>query len=124
MDQRITQFAQYGRLGSFVERCSDILRRTSHLVNAIRQVGRIVGRQHDRVGGQSRQAPGLTPVHRRPLLVCPLPAGLPTVLATTTHPDIGHVSTAPAARLGAGAAGHACDFNPLEFFWACDTAYH
>jgi hypothetical protein len=48
-DQRIAKFAQFGCLGSFVERCGDVFCRTSHLVNAIRQVGRLVGRQHHRV---------------------------------------------------------------------------
>jgi hypothetical protein len=48
-DQHIAKFAQVGCLGSFVERCGDVFCRTSHLVNAIRQVGRLVGRQHHRV---------------------------------------------------------------------------
>jgi hypothetical protein len=42
------------------------------------------------------------------LLVCPLPARLPAVLAATTHPGIGYVATAPATGLRAGTAGHAC----------------
>ena len=42
--------------GPFVERGSDVLGRASHLVNAIRQVGRVVGRQHHRVGGQRQAA--------------------------------------------------------------------
>jgi hypothetical protein len=45
------------------------------------------------------------------LLVGPLPARLAAVLAATAHSGIGHVSTAPAARLRVGAAGHAADFS-------------
>ena len=52
-DQHVAQFAQFGCPGAFVERGGDILRRASHLVNAIRQVGGLVGRQHHRVGGQA-----------------------------------------------------------------------
>jgi hypothetical protein len=106
--QHIAQLAQLGRPGPFVERGGDIFGRTSHLVNAVRQVGRVVGRQHHRV---CRQRPGLAPVQGGTLLVGPLTARLPAVLAATAHAGVGHVSTAPAARLGVGPAGHAADFS-------------
>ena len=86
----------------------NVLRCASHLVNAIRQVGCIVGRQHDRIGGQRKRATHLTPANRGPLLVGPLATRLPTVLATTAHPDIRDVSATPAARLGPRATSHAC----------------
>ena len=35
-DEHTAKFAQFGCLRSFVECCGDVLRRTSHLVNAIR----------------------------------------------------------------------------------------
>lgn len=42
-DQLVAQIAQFGRRGSFVERGDDILGGASHLVNTIRQIGRVVG---------------------------------------------------------------------------------
>ena len=67
-DQHVAQFAQFGCPGSFVERRGDVLGGASHLVDAIRQVGGVVGRQHHRVGGQSRRPrPGSSrPAARRP----------------------------------------------------------
>jgi hypothetical protein len=58
-DQHVAKFAQFGCPGSFVERCGDVFRRTSHLVNAVRQVGGLVAGQQHRVGGDCRHvAPG------------------------------------------------------------------
>ncbi len=104
-DQHVAQFPQFGCRGPFVERGGDILRSASHLIDPVRQVGRVVGRQHHRVGGQSRCSPA---VQRGPLLIRPLPARLAAVLAATADRRVGHVPTAPAARLRLGAAGHAC----------------
>src|ERR1700758_3672644 len=53
-DQYVAKFAQFGCPGSFVEGCGDVFCGTSHLVNAVRQVGGLVGRQHHRVGGECR----------------------------------------------------------------------
>ena len=69
----------------------------------------------------------LAPVDHGPLLVGPLPTGLPAVLPTTAHPDLGDVSAAPAARLGPRARClrlTLADFSPRESFRARDTAYH
>ena len=104
-DQHIAELAQFGRSRSLVERCGDVLGRASDLVDAVREVGRIVSGQHHRV---SRHRGRLAPVDRRPLLVGPLPAGLAAILTAPAQPDVGHVSTTPAARLRAGTAGHAC----------------
>jgi hypothetical protein len=107
-NKHIAKFAQFGCPGSFVERGGDVFCRTSHLVNAVRQVSGLVGGQHHRVGGECRH---FAPVQCGSLLVCPLPTGPPTVLAATTHPDIGYVSTAPAAGLRADTTGHVADFS-------------
>lgn len=109
-DQRVAQFTQFGCPGSFVKRRGDVLRRTSHLVDAIREVGRLVGRQHHHVAWQGRR---LGPVDRGtllvgPLLVGPLPTRLPAVLAATAHAVISHIATAPAARLRSRTTSHAC----------------
>ena len=53
-DQHVAKFAQLGCPGSFVERCGHVFCRTSHLVNAVREVGGLVGGQHHRVGGKCR----------------------------------------------------------------------
>src|SRR5947209_19040074 len=60
-DQHVAQLAKFGRRGALVERRGDVLRCASHLVNTVREVGGILGRQHHRVG---RQGPGLTPIQR------------------------------------------------------------
>jgi hypothetical protein len=82
-----------------------VLGRAPHLVNPVRQVGSIVGRQHHRIFGHRRHA---VAIQRSPLLVRPLPARLPAVLAAPAHPGIGDVSAAPSAGLRVGAAAHAC----------------
>ena len=104
-DQHVAQFAQFSWSGSFVERGGNVLGCASDLVNTIRQVGSVVGRQHHRVSGQR---PCLTPVDRRTLLVSPLPARLPAILTAAAHPGVGHISTAPAAWLRVGTTAHAC----------------
>jgi len=103
-DQHVAQFAQFGCPGTFVERGGNVLRSASHLVDPVRQIGRVVGGQHHRVSGQSRHAPA---VQRSPLLIRPLAARLAAVPAPTAHRRVGHVPTAPAARLRLGATGHA-----------------
>ncbi len=105
VDQRLAQLAEFGGLGALLECGGDVLGRTSHLVDAIREVGRVVGRQHHRIVGHRRSA---VPVQRGPLFVGPLPARLPAVLAATAHSHVGDVSTAPAAGLRVGATAHAC----------------
>ena len=107
-DQHIAQFTQFSGFGTFVERRGDILRGASDLVNAIRQVGRLVRRQHHGISRQGREGPRLTPVDRSPLLVGPLTARLSTILTAPAHPDFGDVSTAPAAWLWVATAAHAC----------------
>lgn len=106
--QRVAQFAQFGWPGSFVERCGNIFCRASHLVDAVGQVGSLVGGEHH---GVRRQRRSFTAVDRGPLLVGTLPAGLPAVLAAPAHPAIGHVTTTPAARLWSNTTGHGADFS-------------
>ena len=55
LHQRFAQFAQFGSTRALVERGGDVLGGASHLIDAIGQVGRIVGRQHHRIGRQGRR---------------------------------------------------------------------
>jgi len=106
--QRIAQFTQFGRRGSFVKRGSDVLCRASHLIDAIGQVGGLVSGQHHRV---RRHRGTFYAIDRGTLLVGPLPARLPAVLAATAHPAVGDVAATPAARLRADATCHGADFS-------------
>jgi hypothetical protein len=106
--QRIAQFAQFGCPGSFVKRRCNVFCRASHLIDAIRQVSGLVSRQHHRVRRHRRT---FHSVDRGPLLVGPLPARLPTVLAPTAHPAVSDVAPAPAARLRTDATCHGADFS-------------
>jgi hypothetical protein len=104
--QRITQFTQFGRRGSFVKRRSNVFCRASHLIDAIGQVGGLICGQHHRVG---RHRGTFCAVDRGTLLVGPLPARLPAVLAATAHPAVGDVASTPSARLWADATCHGAD---------------
>ncbi len=105
LDQRVAQLTQPGGPGALVDRGRHVLGRAAHLVDAIGQVGRVVGGQHHGILGHRR---GAVPVQRAALLVGPLPAGLAAVLAATAHARVGDVATAPAAGLRMGTAAHAC----------------
>jgi hypothetical protein len=109
-DQHIAQFAQFGCIGTFVERRGDILRGASDLVNAIRKVSRLVSREHHGISRQRQCGPSFAPSDQSPLFIGPLAARLPTILTAPAHPHFGHVATAPAAWLWVGTAAHACRF--------------
>ena len=106
--QRGAQLPQLGGFGALVERCDDILRGAAHLIDPVRQLGRLHGREHHRVGRQAGRR-----ADRRTLFVGTLSTGLPAVPAPTTQTRIRHVAAAPAARLRSHATGHADDFNRL-----------
>lgn len=105
--QLVAQFTQFVCAGSFVKCGGDVLRRTSHLVDAVRQVSRVLSRQHHSIGGQRQRGPRIAPGHHRPLFVRPLPARLPAVLAAAAHARVSNVAAAPAAWLRAGTTTHA-----------------
>ena len=102
------QFAQLGGVSTLLERNGDVFSCASHLIDAIGQVGGLVGRQHHRVGGHRR---ALGAVDRGSLLVGALPTRLPAVLAAASHPAVGDISATPAARLRADALSHGADFS-------------
>jgi hypothetical protein len=100
--QRVAQPAQFRAFGAFVERGGYVLSGAPHLIDPVRQLGGLVGRQHHRV---SRQC--LDCADQGPLFVGPLPTGLSAVLAPPTRAVSGNVTTAPTAWLGMDTAGHA-----------------
>ncbi len=106
--QGSTQIAQFEGVSPLVERGGDVLGRASHLVDAVRQVGCLVGRQHHRVGGHRC---AFRAVDRGPLLVGALPTRLPTVLFASPHAAVSDISATPSARLRADASSHGADFS-------------
>jgi hypothetical protein len=122
--QRVAQLTQFGYRGPFVQRRGNVLGRASHLVDAVGQVGGLVSGQHDRVWRHQRT---FCAVDRGPLLVGPLPARLPAVLAATSQPVVADVAAAPAARLRADATAHGADFSRgytgIPVSWNVESSY-
>lgn len=106
--QRVTQLTQFGCRGSFVQRRGNIFGGASDLVDAVGQVGGLVGGQHYRVWRHRRT---FCAVDRGPLFVGPLPARLLTVLAATSQLVVVDITSTPAARLRADATAHRADFS-------------
>lgn len=103
-DQHITQF---DRAGFFIECYGNSLSCAPHLIHAVQQVSQ----QHDDIRWQG---PSLPAVHQGPCSYARCRQDGRQYLAAPTHPDIGHISTTPAAWYGAGNdASRFVDFSPL-----------
>jgi hypothetical protein len=99
--QSVAQFAQLRGLSSFFDRGRHVLRGASDLIDAIGQLGGLVGRQHHRIR-RHRCALDLGA-----LLVGTLAAGLSAVLTAPAKARVGDFTTTPPARLRASAgSGH------------------
>src|ERR1700687_5548095 len=98
--QRVAQFPQLGALSALVDGRCEIFGSASDLVDAVGQLGRLVGGQYHRVGRQRRA------LDHRALFVGALPTGLAAVLTSPAHPGVGDFTTAPSAWLRTGTTCH------------------
>ena len=104
--QRVAQLAQFTVFGPFLDGDRDILGGTSDLVDAVRELGGLVGGQDDGIRRQRG------PPDHGALLIGALPAGLPAVLPPPTKLGVGDFTTTPATGLRLETTCHGPDCKP------------